>query len=64
VAHPALVRRPKTLVDLEREAILERIEARGGDLHAVAQDLGISRTTLWRRMKEYGIEIRRLGFTR
>jgi two-component system response regulator HydG len=60
----ALVRRPKTLVDLEREAILERIEAQGGDLHAVAQDLGISRTTLWRRMKEYGIEIRRLGFTR
>ncbi len=56
--------RPKTLVDLEREAILERIEARGADLHLVAQDLGISRTTLWRRMKEYRIEIRRLGFTR
>jgi two-component system, NtrC family, response regulator HydG len=56
--------RPKSLVDLEREAILERIEARGGDLHAVAGDLGISRTTLWRRMKEYNIEIRRLGVTR
>ena len=60
----ALMSRPKRLVDLERDAILERIEARGGDLHLVSQDLGISRTTLWRRMKEYKIEIRRLGFAR
>jgi two-component system response regulator HydG len=56
--------RPKTLVDLERDAILERIDARGADLHLVAQDLGISRTTLWRRMKDYRIEIRRLGVAR
>jgi transcriptional regulator of acetoin/glycerol metabolism len=55
---------PRRLVDLERDAILERIEARGGDLHLVSQDLGISRTTLWRRMKEYKIEIRRQGFAR
>jgi two-component system, NtrC family, response regulator HydG len=61
---PTPAGRPKTLVDLERDAILERIDARGGDLHLVAEDLGISRTTLWRRMKEYGIEIRRQGFTR
>jgi DNA-binding NtrC family response regulator len=56
--------RPRTLLELERDAILERIELRNGDLHLVAQDLGISRTTLWRRMKEYRIEIRRQGFTR
>ena len=55
---------PRRLVDLERDAILERIGARGGDLHLVSQDLGISRTTLWRRMKEYKIEIRRQGFAR
>ena len=63
-ATAAPMSRPKRLVDLERDAILERIEARGGDLHLVSQDLGISRTTLWRRMKEYKIEIRRLGFAR
>jgi two-component system response regulator HydG len=56
--------RPKTLVDIERDAILERIAARGGDLPLVAQDLGIGRTTLWRRMKDYRIEIRRLGVAR
>jgi transcriptional regulator of acetoin/glycerol metabolism len=38
--------------------------ARGGDLHLVSQDLGIGGTTLWRRMKEYKIEIRRPGFAR
>jgi DNA-binding NtrC family response regulator len=61
---PAASGRPKTLVDLERDAILERINVRDGDLHLAAQDLAISRTTLWRRMKEYGIEIRREGFAR
>ena len=44
------------LVAAEREVILERLQARGGNLGMVAQDLGISRTTLWRRMKEYKIE--------
>lgn len=44
------------LVAAEREVILERLQARGGNLGMVAQDLGISRTTLWRRMKEHKIE--------
>jgi two-component system response regulator HydG len=61
---PAPADRPKSLVELERDAILERIDARKADLHLVAQDLGISRTTLWRRMKDYRIEIRRLGIAR
>jgi two-component system response regulator HydG len=60
---PPVPGRTRTLVELERDAILERIEFRNGDLLLVAQDLGISRTTLWRRMKEYRIEIRRQGFT-
>ena len=40
----------------ERDRILERLQVRRGNLSLVAQDLGISRTTLWRRMKEYQIE--------
>ncbi|MFH0342817.1 MAG: helix-turn-helix domain-containing protein [Chromatiales bacterium] len=31
------------------------MEARDGNLDSVAKDLGISRTTLWRRMKGYRI---------
>jgi len=41
---------------MEQDLILERLQARGGSLGLVAKDLGISRTTLWRRMKKYQIE--------
>ena len=40
----------------ERDRILERLQVRRGNLSLVAKDLEISRTTLWRRMKEYQIE--------
>ena len=52
---------PKSLRAMERDLILERIRARQGNLNLVAKDLGISRTTLWRRMKEYQIETRGTG---
>ena len=54
---------PKSLAAAERDQILERLQARGGNLGLVAKDLGISRTTLWRRMKEYKIETRGTGRT-
>jgi transcriptional regulator of acetoin/glycerol metabolism len=44
------------LRQLERDHILERLQVRRGNLGLVAKDLGISRTTLWRRIKEYQIE--------
>ena len=44
------------LQQLERDHILERLHARRGNLGVVAKDLEISRTTLWRRIKEYHIE--------
>src|SRR5262249_58016324 len=47
-------RRP--LDSMERELIIRQIKARGGDLQAIAEDLKMSRTTLWRRMKQYNIE--------
>jgi len=46
------------LAAAEREVILQLLQARGGNLGMVARDLGISRATLWRRMKEHKIETR------
>jgi DNA-binding NtrC family response regulator len=47
--------RLKALDDRERELILEAIGRNQGNLERAAKDLGISRVTLWRRMKKYGI---------
>ena len=45
----------KTLADLEREAILEAIRTLNGDKLQAAKLLGIGKTTLYRKLKEYGI---------
>lgn len=37
-------------------ALAELLSRHGGSREKVAQELGISKTTLWRRMKKYGIE--------
>jgi len=47
------------IADMERQLIVERIQARQGNIALAAEDLGISRTTLWRRMKEYGVHATR-----
>ena len=44
-----------TLTQVEKDHILEQLQSRKGNLALVAKDLGISRTTLWRRMKAYQI---------
>jgi DNA-binding NtrC family response regulator len=46
----------RRIADMERQLIVERIQARQGNVALAAEDLGISRTTLWRRMKEYRIQ--------
>ena len=43
--------------DREREAILAALEETGGVRGKAARILGMGRTTLWRKMKEYGIEL-------
>jgi DNA-binding NtrC family response regulator len=45
----------RTLADLEREAILDAIRALHGDKLQAAKLLGIGKTTLYRKLKEYGI---------
>jgi transcriptional regulator of acetoin/glycerol metabolism len=45
-----------TLAERERRAILETLGQTGWQLAAAARHLGISRTTLWRRLKEYGVQ--------
>ncbi|MEX2156613.1 MAG: helix-turn-helix domain-containing protein [Gemmatimonadales bacterium] len=47
---------PLTLADRERQAIVETLQDTSGKLAETARRLGISRTTLWRRLKSYGLD--------
>jgi transcriptional activator for dhaKLM operon len=47
----------QSLVEAEKSAIITAMQAANGHLAKAAQSLGISRTTLWRKMKELGISI-------
>jgi len=44
------------LADVEKDTILKALEATGGDRAKAAQMLGIGRTTLYRKLKEYKID--------
>ncbi len=44
-------RQVRTLAEQEREAIRQTLQQTGGRLAEAARRLGISRTTLWRRLK-------------
>ncbi len=54
-AHPA-----KRLMD-EEAAIREALQKHSGNRTAASRELGIDRTTLWRKMRRYGIEYPRRG---
>lgn len=53
---PAPIRLHDRHAATEREAILRAGREAAGHLGRVAERLGISRATLWRKMKQYGIE--------
>jgi transcriptional regulator with PAS, ATPase and Fis domain len=42
-----------TLEALERRAIEEAVSRHGGNLSAVAKELGLGRTTLYRKLQAY-----------
>lgn len=46
----------ETLAEKERRAIIEALERHDGRRRAVAKELGIPERTLYRKIKEYGIE--------
>lgn len=46
----------RSLADRERQAIADTLDETGWRLAESARMLGISRTTLWRRLKAYGID--------
>jgi transcriptional regulator with PAS, ATPase and Fis domain len=52
---PETGEKAETLADRERNAILQTLEGQEWRLAQSARALGISRTTLWRRLKEYGL---------
>ena len=45
-----------TLAERERQAIIATLSETGWKLTESARRLGISRTTLWRRLRDYGID--------
>lgn len=47
---------PTTLVELERRAIAAALTRHRGNVTHAAHDLGITRTSLYRRMEKYGLE--------
>ena len=47
---------PASFEDLEREFLTAALERNGWNRAATARELGIHKTTLWRRMKRLGIE--------
>lgn len=49
-----------TLAEQEREAIFNALRRTGGRLAETARTLGVSRTTLWRRLRSYGVQARAL----
>jgi two-component system response regulator AtoC len=40
----------------ERRRILEALDATAGSRHETAEKLGMSRATLWRKMREYRLD--------
>ncbi len=45
-----------TLRELERQAILQALEVEGGDRLRAAKLLGIGKTTIYRKLKQYGLK--------
>lgn len=50
--------RPQRLPDLEKGLILDALERCGWDRDRTARELGMHRSTLWRKIKKYGIKAR------
>jgi transcriptional activator for dhaKLM operon len=54
--HPSLQVKVSSLNEMERETISLMMQMYRGNVSRMAQVLGISRTTLWRKLKQYGFD--------
>jgi len=55
-APPLSPSRERTTTPLERDRVLAVLEEAGGNRAEAARRLGISRVTLWKRLKQYGLQ--------
>lgn len=56
VETPEFVEKVNTIDDMEKEAILSSLKRHAGARRKVAEELGIPERTLYRKIKEYGLE--------
>ena len=54
-----ITREPEKLYSTEKEAIISALDENMGIINFAAKSLGISRTTLWRKMKNYNLKVSR-----
>ncbi len=54
--HPSLQVKVSSLSEMERETISLMMQMYRGNVSRMAQVLDISRTTLWRKLKQYGFD--------
>jgi transcriptional regulator with PAS, ATPase and Fis domain len=50
---------PEALPMAERDELVRTLQQVGGNQSAAARRLGVSRVTIWKRLKKYGIDLRR-----
>ena len=55
----ALGESPMSLEELEKAAIVRALESNRGNLSDVARQLGIGRSTLYRKLEQYGLRDRK-----
>jgi len=51
------VKKPKTIDQLEKEAIFESMDRNGNNKNAVARELGISPATVRNKLAKYGVTV-------
>lgn len=57
----SLIESPKQLNEMEKEAIQNALIANEYNISQTAKSLGVSRSTLYRKMREYGVTVDRKG---
>ena len=59
-AHLPPKRNAFNVQEIEKQELLEVLERTGGNQSKAAEILGVSRVTIWNRMKRYGIDAKRM----